>query len=124
VINWDAESLPKLSCFRLVRSSESDQHDAAQGKTSGDLISIKVATHEWPDHSKMQWHAISKAPFDRDLELAVIDAAGIHTLVFPCRRVLRGWVDAKTNASVHVHPTHWREWDDAVSPLSRSCAAS
>jgi len=67
----------------------------------------------------MEWRAISLAPFDRDLELAVIDPDGIHTLVFPCRRVLRGWVDVKTNAPVNVRATHWREWDDAVS---RACS--
>jgi hypothetical protein len=51
----------------------------------------------------------------RDLQLAVIDASGMHALVFPCRRVLHGWVNAE-NVSVFVRPTHWREWLDAVSP--------
>jgi hypothetical protein len=79
------------------------------------LIKIKSANDDWPDHSKMGWQAISTAPFGRDLELAVIDARGIHALVFPCRRVLHGWVNAE-NVSVFVRPTHWREWGDAVSP--------
>jgi hypothetical protein len=65
----------------------------------------------------MEWQGISTAPFDRDLELAVIDATGIHTLVFPCRRALRRWINATTSASIDVHPTHWREWNDSVSPL-------
>lgn len=56
------------------------------------------------------WQSIATAPFDRDLELAVINTSGVHALVFPCRRVLRGWVKSQTAASVHVHPTHWREW--------------
>jgi hypothetical protein len=38
------------------------------------------------------WHLISTAPFDRDLELAFIDANGIHAIAFPCRRVLGGWI--------------------------------
>jgi hypothetical protein len=29
------------------------------------------------------WHLISNAPFDRDLELALIDANGVHASVFP-----------------------------------------
>jgi len=33
---------------------------------------------------------ITTGPFDRDLELAVIDDEGPHALVFPCRRVLKG----------------------------------
>jgi hypothetical protein len=58
----------------------------------------------------MNWQPIATAPFDRDLELATIDATGSYALVFPCRRLLHGWVSARTRTSVNVHPTHWREW--------------
>jgi hypothetical protein len=58
----------------------------------------------------MEWQPISTAPFDRDLELAVIDDEGPHALVFPCRRVLKGWVKVLDTKAVKVHPTHWREW--------------
>jgi hypothetical protein len=37
----------------------------------------------------IEWQLIATVPFERDLELAVIDAHGLHTLVFPCRRVGR-----------------------------------
>jgi hypothetical protein len=57
------------------------------------------------------WQSVSSAPFDQDLELAVIDYDGPHALVFPCRRVLGGWIDAETNRRVDVRPTHWRPWD-------------
>jgi hypothetical protein len=56
------------------------------------------------------WKSISTAPFDRDLELAVIDKDGLHALVFPCRRILRGWINSETEEWVEVHPTHWRDW--------------
>ena len=56
------------------------------------------------------WQRIAEAPFDRDLELAVIDSGGPHVLVFPCRRILGGWVDAQTKQRIEVHPTHWRDW--------------
>lgn len=57
------------------------------------------------------WQPIATAPFDRDLRLAVIDQQGIaHALVFPCRRVLGGWVKIGTRARIDVDPTHWREW--------------
>jgi hypothetical protein len=56
------------------------------------------------------WHTISTAPFDRDLELAVLDMEGPHALVFPCRRILHGWVKAETRKTIEVRPTHWREW--------------
>jgi hypothetical protein len=57
------------------------------------------------------WQSIASAPFDRDLELAVIDRDGPHALVFPCRRILAGWIDAETRQRVDVRPTHWREWE-------------
>jgi hypothetical protein len=56
------------------------------------------------------WQPVSIAPFDCDLELAVIDGDGPHALVFPCRRVLRGWTKAETGEGIEVRPTHWRPW--------------
>jgi len=58
----------------------------------------------------MDWQPIATAPFDRDLELAVLTYDGPHALVFPCRRVLHGWINAETKKQVEVRPTHWREW--------------
>jgi hypothetical protein len=58
------------------------------------------------------WERISTAPFDRDLEIAVIDEDGPHVLVFACRRIFDGWIKAGTKERVDVHPTHWREWGD------------
>ena len=57
------------------------------------------------------WNPISTAPFDRDLELAVIDADGTHALVFACRRALSGWMNADTKERLDVRPTHWRDWE-------------
>ena len=58
----------------------------------------------------MDWQPIASAPVDRDLELAVINMAGVYALVFPCRRVDGGWVRAGTGRPIVVHPTHWRDW--------------
>jgi hypothetical protein len=57
------------------------------------------------------WQSISTAPFDRDLELAVLDEDGVHALVFPCRRILDGWENSQTNARIEIRPTHWRDWE-------------
>jgi hypothetical protein len=58
-----------------------------------------------------EWQPISTAPFDRDLELAVIDSDGEHALVFPCRHILDGgWIRTATGQRIDVRPTHWREW--------------
>lgn len=56
------------------------------------------------------WQTISSAPFDRNLELAVIDGDGTHALVFPCRRIVGGWVKAQTRERLDIDPTHWRDW--------------
>jgi hypothetical protein len=61
------------------------------------------------------WHRVSTAPFDCDLELAVIEATGIRTVAFPCRRVLGGWVKAESKISIKLRPTHWREWTTKLS---------
>jgi hypothetical protein len=90
------------------------------------LIKIKPLSEERPDHLQMEWQKITTAPFDRDLELAVLDYDGTHSLVFPCRRVLRGWIDVTTNDPVNVRPTHWREWDSDSTvngPLSSRSAS-
>jgi hypothetical protein len=34
----------------------------------------------------------------------------VHALVFPCLRLMGGWVKAATKERVEVHPTHWRRW--------------
>jgi hypothetical protein len=61
-------------------------------------------------YQSTMWQPVASAPLDRDLELAVIDKADVHALVFPCRRLRDHWIHAGTHARVEVHPTHWREW--------------
>ena len=60
----------------------------------------------------MEWKQIDTAPFDRDLELAVIDGTGTQVVAFPCRRLRdHGWLDVETNKRVYyMRPTHWRDW--------------
>ena len=61
-------------------------------------------------HERRVWRPIATAPYDRDLEVAVIDHEGPHPLVFPCRRILHGWINAETQHQITVRPTHWRPW--------------
>jgi hypothetical protein len=58
------------------------------------------------------WLPAHSAPYDFDIELAVIDHEGLHALVFPCRRALRGWLKAETGHAIAVRPTHWRPWNE------------
>ena len=72
---------------------------------------MSFAEHMNPALEKdSEWHRIADAPFDRDLELAVIDYSGVHALVFPCRRLLHGFIKAQNRALIDVEPTHWRYW--------------
>jgi hypothetical protein len=60
----------------------------------------------------LDWQPISTAPFDRDVQLSVIDGEDVYALVFPCRRKEDGWIEAKTGKPVFVRPTHWRVWSE------------
>ena len=56
------------------------------------------------------WQPISTAPFDRNIELAVLHEDEHHALVFPRRRIPGGWIHAELKKWIDVRPTHWREW--------------
>lgn len=74
-----------------------------------------------------KWHPVMVAPFDRDLQLGVIESGEVHALVFPCRRTARGWVASSTLEPVSVDPTHWRDWwgpDDRGDRAAPATAAS
>jgi hypothetical protein len=58
------------------------------------------------------WFPIATAPFERDLQLSVIEKGEVYCLVFSCRRTQSGWVDSASKRAVLVDPTHWREWSD------------
>jgi hypothetical protein len=61
------------------------------------------------------WVHIAAAPYDRDLRLAVLDTDGAaHALVFPCRRILGGWVKSQSKERLSINPTHWQEWSEDV----------
>lgn len=75
-----------------------------------DLTCVKDALAV-PFKNESMWQPISTAPFDRDLELAVMDGDGVHALVFPCRRILTGWTKSATKERVDISPTHWRTWE-------------
>jgi len=59
-----------------------------------------------------EWRAIATAPFDRELQLSVIEKGEVYALAFPCRRREGGWINAKTGKPVFVEPTHWRFWPE------------
>jgi len=59
----------------------------------------------------MEWQAIVRVPpSGRDLEVAVIDKLGIHSIAFPCRYQEAVWINAVTRKQIEINPTHWRDW--------------
>ena len=63
----------------------------------------------------MDWQPIIRAPFERELELAMINPDGtVHSLEFPCCRTFDGWLCAKTKRWVNGRPTHWRAWEERI----------
>jgi hypothetical protein len=67
--------------------------------------------------SAAQWRDITTAPFDRALELAVIDG-GIRVLESCCIRYGNGWLDAETLRPVAIDATHWRYRQADFLPMS------
>jgi hypothetical protein len=61
----------------------------------------------------IDWQPIIRAPWERNVELAVIEPNElVHALAFPCRRTFSGWLNAKTREWIEIRPTHWRDWED------------
>ena len=53
------------------------------------------------------WREIATAPFDRELELAVIDGA-LHPIGVFCIRHGDGWLDLETLQPITITAKHWR----------------
>jgi hypothetical protein len=58
-----------------------------------------------------EWYLILTAPLDRNLQLSVQEKEEVHSLVFPCRRIQKGWVNALTgnqlSSILRIGVTDW-----------------
>jgi hypothetical protein len=50
----------------------------------------------------LDWQPIATAPFDRDLQVSVIERGEIHTLIFPCRRTQAGRIKIAADCGIGV----------------------
>ena len=67
--------------------------------------------------SAPEWREIATAPFDREIELAVIgDHVGL--LEGSCLRHGEGWLDAETLRPMQMTATHWRYRRLLMLPMS------
>lgn len=64
-----------------------------------------------------EWREIATAPFDREIEVAIIDEH-INVPGGPCLRHGDCWLDAETLRPVKVTATHWRYRRTAMLPMS------
>ncbi len=64
-----------------------------------------------------RWRDINTAPFDRELELAVIDGEN-HAVSGFCLRHGNDWFDAETLLPIEVTATHWRFRWPLIFPVS------
>ena len=104
---------------RHLNLAKSWAHLARSYEFSESLERFLLETDEFARHQREMgrpvWKPIATAPYDRDLRLALIDARGeAHALVFPCRRILGGWIKAQTQERLSIDPTHWQEWSEGA----------
>lgn len=113
------EDTNNCTIIDLVLDLDAGEADGATGQASRamaviaqELIWINAPTSDLEQNTHPCGNRYQLRPTcERDLQLAVIDRAGEHALVFACRRTGKdAWIDALTGRLVEVHPTHWREW--------------
>ena len=56
------------------------------------------------------WKPIHVAPAEIDICICVADAFGLYPLPFPCRKLTKGWINARQGVSLDIVPLGWREW--------------
>jgi hypothetical protein len=56
------------------------------------------------------WIPVEAAPFNRALEICVVEGQGVQAFSFRCQRVENGWKSLDTDELLDLFPTHWRDW--------------
>jgi hypothetical protein len=60
----------------------------------------------------LNWHPISTAPFNHDVEVRVAGDHGSRVIPFPCRQTTSGWINADLDVRIDMDPTAWRAWPE------------
>ena len=81
------------------------------------IVMKKLAAALFRLFDTSRWRDIETAPFDRELELAVIDGE-IRAIGGFCLRHGEDWLDAETLKPVKVTATHWRFRWPMIFPVS------
>jgi hypothetical protein len=67
--------------------------------------------------TRNQWREIGSAPFDRQIEVAILDE-DVTVAGGPCLRHGDGWLDAETLRPIEMTATHWRYRQAMMLPVS------
>jgi len=66
---------------------------------------------------KSQWHPISTAPYNQELEIRILVNEAIVTLEFPCLRTNdERWINVDLGTLVSAEPVQWRAWHHLKAP--------
>jgi hypothetical protein len=60
----------------------------------------------------LNWHPVSTAPFNRDVQVRVAGDHGSSVIPFPCRQTTGGWINADLGVRIDVQPMEWRAWPE------------
>ncbi len=64
-----------------------------------------------------EWHPISTAPHNQELELRVSERGTPFALKFPCLRTNGGaWINVDLGSEIKIEPVEWRLWQREKSP--------
>lgn len=76
------------------------------------------AIHDIREHAHFsQWHPISTAPCNQELELRIPEDGTLVTLEFPCLKTNVGaWINVDLGAEIKLDPVEWRRWQREKSP--------
>jgi hypothetical protein len=56
------------------------------------------------------WHPVTTAPFNRDLELRLAGHRERSVLPFPCRNTRDGWMNSDLKVRIDLPTVEWRCW--------------
>jgi hypothetical protein len=54
------------------------------------------------------WHPITTAPFNCDVDVRLAAGRRRRVIPFPCRQTRRGWINADLGVRVNETPSDWR----------------
>lgn len=68
-------------------------------------------------HNWAHWHPISTAPYNRELELRIIENGKVVAIEFPCLRSnTEAWINVDLGTEIKLRPVEWRVWQRQEPP--------